>query len=55
MNININRLIDVISEADGFVNDSDRVNVVRDALLEEMQEAPLFALAVLLAAREYNN
>lgn len=55
LNIDINKFTDALIEADSQHNDGDTVNVIRDALAEVMAEEPLFALAVLLAAREYNN
>ena len=36
-------------------DNQDAVDDVCDALLDAMNEEPLFALAVMLAARNYNN
>lgn len=55
LNIDITKLTDALIEAECRRDDSDKVNVMRDALTESMAEEPLFALAVLLAARDYNN
>lgn len=55
LNIDITKLTDALIEAEGRRDDSDKVNVMRDALTESMAEEPLFALAILLAARDYNN
>lgn len=50
--------IDNLHSALAIAKDQDNQDAVDDvcsALLEAMNEEPLFALAVMLAARNYNN
>lgn len=50
--------VDYLSSSLAIAKDQDNQNAVDDvcsALLEAMNEEPLFALAVMLAARNYNN
>ena len=50
--------VDSLSSALAIAKDQDNqdaVDDVCDALLDVMNEEPLFALAIMLAARNYNN
>jgi len=55
MNIDLDNLYTALASCIEQSRESDIVNDVCDVLLDAMSEEPLFALAVILAARKYNN
>lgn len=55
MNIDLDNLYTALASCIEQPRESDIVNDVCDVLLDAMSEEPLFALAVILAARKYNN